>query len=131
MFVLWFTYFVIDKLVFFIFKTLTADMLVPEYSEKEANKIIAVLSNKKKYESIDVDLPVSTDLFCPILNNAERYEKLFEEGLSETEIDKTEAEEILKIQESREVAGCTCGQLGLECSKIKKIIKNKINLSKN
>lgn len=92
-------------------------MLVPEYSEEEANKILAVVSNKKNYESIDVDLPVSNDLFCPILNNAERYEKLFEEGLSETEIDKTEAEEIMEIHESREVTGCKCGQLGLECSK--------------
>ncbi len=90
-------------------------MLVPDYTEEEADKILAVASDKTKYENIDVDLPVSTDLFCPILNNTERYEKLVEDGLSETEIDKTEAEEILKIQKSREEAGCKCGQLGLEC----------------
>ena len=49
-------------------------MLVPDYTEEEADKILAVASDKTKYENIDVDLPVSTDLFCPILNNTERYE---------------------------------------------------------
>ena len=58
-------------------------MLVPDYTEEEADKILAVASDKTKYENIDVDLPVSTDLFCPILNNTERYEKLVEDGLSE------------------------------------------------
>lgn len=96
-------------------KVFSPAMLQPDYTDEEANKILNVCKNKEDYEDIDKELPVCTDLFCPILSTEERYAKLIDEGLSESEIDKTESEEILNIQESREITGCDCGKLGLEC----------------
>jgi hypothetical protein len=96
-------------------KALTADMLVQEYTEEEANKILKIVSNKSDYEDINIDLPVSSDLFSPILSAEQRIAKLIEEGFSESEIDKNESKEILEIQESREIVGCKCGQSGLSC----------------
>lgn len=94
---------------------LTADLLMSDYTDEEANKIVNTVLNRDKYEDIDVDLPVCTDIFCPILGADERYTKLVEEGLSESEIDKGENDEITEIQESREETGCKCGTRGISC----------------
>ncbi len=90
-------------------------MLATEYTEEEANRILKIVSNKSDYEDINVDLPISSDLFSPILNAEQRVAKLVEEGYSESDIDNDESLEILEIQESREVVGCKCGQSGLSC----------------
>ena len=90
-------------------------MLLPEYTEEEANKILRIVSNRSDYEHIDIELPVSSDIFSPILSAEERNAKLIEEGHSESDIDKNESKEILEIQESRETVGCKCGQYGLSC----------------
>lgn len=99
----------------YLCKALTADLLISDYTDEEANKILNTVLNREQYENIDIDLPVCTDIFCPILGADERYTKLVEEGLSESEIDRNENDEIAEIQESREETGCKCGIKGLSC----------------
>lgn len=98
---------------------LPTNVLLPDYTEEEAEKILKVVSNRSEYENISTELPVSTDLFSPILAPEERYAKLLDDGFSESEIDKSESKEILHIQESREVVGCRCGLYGLSCAENK------------
>lgn len=81
--------------------------------DDESRKIIEITSNKEQFENINIDLPINMDLFCPILNPIERRDKLTECGV--IEIDESESKEIKQIKKSREICGCKCTQLGVQC----------------
>lgn len=97
-------------------KILTCDDLIDEANfEDESRKILEIVSNRKDYENIELDLPINMDVFCPILNPIERRIKLVEAGVDESEIESSESIEIKTIRESREICGCKCTQMGLQC----------------
>jgi hypothetical protein len=82
------------------------------------NKINDILSKKNVYENdINIDLPISSDIFCPILSPNERIKKLAEFGYSTSDLDMTESNEILDIKQARIVnVGCKCKQMNMVCS---------------
>ena len=81
---------------------------------EEKHKIITVVNNKDLFASIDVELPVNMEIFCPILTPEERRKKLDECGAAEP-IDETEAAEINEIKKSRLVCGCRCKEMDMIC----------------
>jgi hypothetical protein len=91
---------------------------VGEDVAQERDVIIHILENRTKYQNIDNELPISNDIFCPILEPYERRQKLFEcSGLTEDEIDIDETREIDEIVESRKVCGCSCKEKGIACQR--------------
>jgi len=99
----------------------TCDDLIDEANTEDENrKILEVISNKEEYENIEKDLPINMDFFCPVLNPAERRQKLIQAGLKE--FDESESKEIKSIKESRQICGCKCSQLGLTCGVDEKCI---------
>ena len=81
------------------------------------NKINEILNKKNVYENdINIDLPISSDVFCPILSPNERINKLAEFGYSTSDLDLTESNEILDIKQARIVnVGCKCKQMNMVC----------------
>ena len=78
--------------------------------------IAVIVQNKAKFGDISVDLPISTDIFCPILDAVERRQKLKEcAGVQEHDLDLSEAREIDLIRVSRQICGCTCTKRGIQC----------------
>jgi hypothetical protein len=80
-------------------------------------KINDILSKKDVYESdINSELPISSDIFCPILSPNERISKLAEFGYSESDLDLSESNEIFDIKQARIVnVGCKCKQMNMVC----------------
>ena len=83
---------------------------------REKELIAKILENRSTYQDISVDLPISHDIFCPILDSVERRQKLAEcAGLAEQDLDLSESAEIEEICKSRGVCGCTCKEKGIAC----------------
>jgi hypothetical protein len=85
-----------------------------ENSELIKQQIYEIISNRIEYEnSIDKDLPITSDIFCPQYTMLERRARLIRAGIAE--FDESEAAEIAEIKNSRKICGCNCNAVGLVC----------------
>ncbi len=85
---------------------------------QDREQIMYILENRNKYQNIDTDLPISSDIFCPVLDSDERRQKLLEcSGLTSDDFDSEESRDIIDIYNSRDVCGCSCKEKGAACNR--------------
>ena len=70
------------------------------------------LKTNKILLDVNRDLPINSELFCPILTPTERARII--RSNTNTGIDETESHEIKSIRKSRETCGCSCKQACLK-----------------